>query len=306
MNKVLVFSNNISNYPELCAGAKMLGKDTIAFYIGSKADAETIAGYANKVYFIETEDGMMSEDFFETFRTTSIIEKPDLIMISATKTGKYMAARLAASMETSVLTDLSNLEVEGSAVKGTQMYYGGSAVKTVNSIGTAVVTVGAGVFEPLNSGSQGSVEEVAYIHGKGGIVRKEVRDKGGETVNLAAAKRVVGVGRGFANKEDIVLAEELAVSFDAEVGCTRPIAEGEGWMDTARYIGVSGVILKPDIYFAVGVSGQIQHTIGINSAKTIIAINKDKNAPVFKNCDYGIVGDLYKIVPALTELIKNS
>ena len=304
MNKVLVFSNNILSYPELCAGAKELGNETIAFVAGSKTDAEKIAGYAHKVCYTEV-DNKMAEDLFDTLAAKVLKELPDLIMLSATKTGKYLAARLAAQIGTSVLTDLSNMEVEGSTVKGTQMYYGGSAVKTVKSIGTAVVTVGAGVFDALDPDLQGVVEEEPYIQGQGGIIRKEIREKGGETVNLAAAKRVVGVGRGIANKEDIAIVEELASSIDAEVGCTRPIAEGEGWMDTARYIGVSGVMLKPDIYLAVGLSGQIQHTIGVNSAKLIIAVNKDKNAPIFKNCDYGIVGDLYEIVPALTNMFNH-
>lgn len=85
---------------------------------------------------------------------------------------------------------------------------------------------------------------------------------------------------------------------------TRPIAEGEGWMSRERYIGVSGAMLKPELFIALGVSGQVQHMVGVTGARTIIAINKDKNAPVFRYADYGIVGDLYEVVPQLVELLK--
>ena len=113
------------------------------------------------------------------------------------------------------------------------------------------------------------------------------------------AKKVITVGRGFSKKEDLVLAESLAQALDAEIGCTRPIAEGEGWMPHERYIGISGVMLKADLYVALGVSGQIQHMVGANGSKIIIAVNKDKNAPVFKSADVGIVGDINKVIPAL-------
>lgn len=104
-------------------------------------------------------------------------------------------------------------------------------------------------------------------------------------------------------QEDLEMVYAFAAKLGAEVGCSRPIAQGENWMAISRYIGVSGVMLKPDIYVALGISGQVQHTVGVRDAKIIIAVNKDKNAPIFKQCDYGIVGDIYKVVPALTELL---
>ena len=132
----------------------------------------------------------------------------------------------------------------------------------------------------------------------------EHRPKQGEVVNLGAAKRVIGVGRGFAAEEDLKMAEELASLMGAEMACSRPIAEGEKWMSKERYIGVSGVVLKPDVYVAVGISGQIQHMVGVNQAKTLVAINKDKNAPIFKQVDIGIVGDIYTVLPKIVEKMK--
>ena len=97
--------------------------------------------------------------------------------------------------------------------------------------------------------------------------------------------------------------EALAQKMGAELACSRPIAEGEKWMPKNRYPGVSGVVVKPEVYVACGISGQVQHMVGVNEARVIIAVNKDKNAPIFKHCDYGIVGDLNKVVPALTQLL---
>jgi electron transfer flavoprotein alpha subunit len=113
----------------------------------------------------------------------------------------------------------------------------------------------------------------------------------------------VGVGRGVAKKEDLTLGEGLAEALGAELGCTRGIGD-YGWLSEERVIGLSGAKTKPDLYVAVGVSGQIQHTVGISSAKLIVAINKDKNAPIFRLADYGIIGDLYQVVPALIERLK--
>ncbi|MGE4268413.1 MAG: electron transfer flavoprotein subunit alpha/FixB family protein [Deferribacterales bacterium] len=298
--KILVISDKMANFSELCGGAKALGGDAVAFAVCGKDEAVAIP--AGKVYCAEAGRDKLFEDSFASVKEVVLKENPEAVLISATKRGKYLAARLAAALGTSALTDLSNITVEGGCVKGTQMYYGGAALRTLKSKGTAVVTAGAGSFEPV-SGNAGEVVD-APVCEAGKIVRKEIRRKEVQSVNLAAAKIVVGVGRGFAKKEDIALADALAAAVGGEVGCSRPIAEGEKWMDVARYIGVSGVTLKPDVYFAVGISGQIQHTIGIGSAKTVIAINKDKNAPIFKVCDYGIVGDLYKILPALTDMIK--
>ena len=129
----------------------------------------------------------------------------------------------------------------------------------------------------------------------------ETRAKGGESVDLGTAKRVVGVGRGFAAEADLELARALAVRLGAELACSRPIAEGVNWMPTERYLGVSGATIKPDLYVAIGISGQVQHLVGVNNAKVIVAINKDKNAPVFAHADFGVVGDLYQVLPELTK-----
>lgn len=107
-------------------------------------------------------------------------------------------------------------------------------------------------------------------------------------------------GRGFGSEEDLQLARDLAAKLGAELACSRPLAEGVDWFPREAYVGVSGAVVSPKVYVAVGISGQMQHMVGCNGADVIVAVNKDKNAPVFKACDYGFVGDLKTVLPALT------
>jgi electron transfer flavoprotein alpha subunit len=179
-----------------------------------------------------------------------------------------------------------------------RMAYGGLAVATEEISGVAVLVVGPGVL-PAQDAATGPAEAVAVAADSAGLRLIETRPKAGESVNLSAAKRVVGVGRGFAAEADLDLARVLAGKLGAELACSRPIAEGVNWLPTERYIGVSGATLRPELYLAVGISGQIQHLVGVNKAKVMVAINKDKNAPIFKQVDFGIVGDLYQVLPAL-------
>jgi electron transfer flavoprotein alpha subunit len=124
--------------------------------------------------------------------------------------------------------------------------------------------------------------------------------------DLTRAARIVAVGGGLRAAEDLALIEALAAALDAEVGCTRPVAEGLGWLPRDRYIGVSGAHVAPELYVAVGISGQLQHMAGCRDAGTVVAINTDPQAPIMAQADYAVVGDLYAVVPALTRALTES
>ena len=126
-----------------------------------------------------------------------------------------------------------------------------------------------------------------------------------EGVDISAATKLVSVGRGFRKQEDLKLAEELAASLKAELACTRGVAEDEHWLPIARYVGISGQTVKPELYLAAGLSGQVQHMVGCRESKVIVAVNNDERAPIFEAADYGIVGDLYEVLPLLTAALKN-
>ena len=150
----------------------------------------------------------------------------------------------------------------------------------------------------------GEIQPIDWIEPAWQAKLIERRSRGGGSVNLAAAKRVVCPGRGVAQQEDLSMIEELAQALSAEMACTRPLAEGLGWLPRERYIGISGAMIKPDLYLGIGVSGQAQHTIGMSESRVVVAINKDRNAPLVTQSDYAIEGDLYQVVPALIRALK--
>ncbi|MFH1921013.1 MAG: electron transfer flavoprotein subunit alpha/FixB family protein, partial [Planctomycetota bacterium] len=131
----------------------------------------------------------------------------------------------------------------------------------------------------------------------------ERRSKAGEDVNLEEAEVVVAIGRGLRSKEDLSIVEALARALRGELGCSRSLSSEHGWLSEERMIGISGKECSPRLLVSVGLSGQIQHTVGIRGSKIIVAINKDRSAPIFEIADYGIVGDLYEVVPKLVEML---
>ncbi|NLI91291.1 MAG: electron transfer flavoprotein subunit alpha [Peptococcaceae bacterium] len=311
VTKVWVFAEKNTALAQLCAGGRQLGEEVSALVLGTKEEAEKAVSYgADKVYWLgSSKQDKMLEDYTATICELLKKESPNLLMMQASKRGKHVAGRLAANIGTSVIVDAAGIEIAGGMIQVKHMVYGGAAFRVERALGkTTITTVGPGLFNalPEDNSRQGSVVEVDFVEPAGSVKCLERKSKKGAEVNLSAAKRVVGIGRGIASQEDIKIVEEFAGLIGAEVGCSRPIAEGVNWMPKERYIGVSGAMLKPEVYIAIGISGQVQHMVGVNQAKVIIAVNKDKGAPIFQHTDYGIIGDLYKVLPALKELIKTN
>jgi len=190
----------------------------------------------------------------------------------------------------------------------TRTIFGGIAVETVVVAGPVALVLDGGPVPTADAadgaaaGSAAPVTEVAAI--PLGMTVVETNASAFDEVDLGAADRVVGIGRGLKAQGDLAMIEALAGASKAEVGCSRPVAEGLNWLGKDRYIGVSGQHIAPDLYFAIGISGQLQHMVGVRGATTIVAINSDENALVFEDADYCLVGDLYQIVPALTEALR--
>ena len=309
VDEVFVLAEKPQVLAELCAGGHQFGKKVSAVIIGPRDEAENaLCLGADHVYWLsQPGPSVMMEDYVSTLADLTAAKKPGLFLISSTKRCKLMAGRLAARLGTAVMSDVLELTAAGDHLEAKRMVYGGAAVRTEKSAtDLTIATVGAGLFAAASSShdSQGVIEEIPFIAPAQKITRIEKRDKGEVSVNLAVAKRVIAVGRGLASQEDLKMIEELAGLIGAEVGCTRPLTESVNWLPRERYIGVSGVMFKPELYIGIGISGQVQHMVGINQARTIIAINSDKAAPIFNQTDYGIAGDLYKVVPALINKIK--
>ena len=309
VKNVWIITDDQNSVAELCAGGRQLGEQVSVVLFGGQQEAEEAIKFGADQVFLYEQSGTsgMIESNSKAIAELLRAEQANLVMVNTSTSGKLIAGKIASQLGTSVLSNISGFAVEDGSVVVKHMVYGGAAIRTEKALSEAVVvTVGSGVFEAAakDESRQGKITELNANVDNTGIRVVEVRPKQGEVVNLGSAKRVVGVGRGFASKEDLKMAEDLAALVGAEMACSRPIAEGEKWMSKERYIGVSGVVLKPDVYISIGISGQIQHMVGVNQAKTLVAINKDKNAPVFKQADIGLVGDIYTVLPQIIGKVK--
>lgn len=232
--------------------------------------------------------------------------KPEIILLGCTKLGKELAARLAMKLETGCIPDCIELKIdENRQVLMKRLVYGGNAVATlVCRTKPVIVSVPQRVFEKPQAKEERTGQivrlEVKIEEPKTQIV--EVKPVEAEKLAIEEAKVVVGGGRGVNRKEDFKILEELANTLGGQIANSRPLAEDRKWF--SEWIGLSGRKIKPLLYIGCGVSGMIQHVAGIRDSKVIVAINKDPEAPIFEVADYIVVGDLYQIVPALTEAFR--
>ena len=225
----------------------------------------------------------------------------DLFLVGATAQGRDLAARVAAYLDCAMASDVSSVDIAGDGVVVTRNLYGGTVVEEVALPFPAVLTVPAGVGEPASG--EAPVEAVAVERdNRVELVDEQPIQKTG--INLKEATVVLGVGMGFKQKDDLALAEEVAEAMGAGIGCSRALVEERHWLAPEQYIGLSGLSITPDLYIAVGISGQVQHVAGIRGAKVIAAINADTNAPIFNAADYAIIGDLYEVLPQLAKAVR--
>lgn len=290
--KACVIAENAGAAAQLCAGARALADEVVLIAPG----VEPATGIADKVVHIDVPHGAALDDAYLSVNAVVDAEGASLVLVEPTRRCKVLAGRLAAHRGTATITDV--IEFDGEVA--TTMYFGGVGQRKSKPAGDiAVYTVGAGVFDAAEARGTDVVEEAPFQAPERGVRVTGTKDLPASDVDLVAADVVVAGGRGFAEEADLGLMRDLAAKLGGECGCSRPLAEGVDWMPREAYIGVSGVMLAPKVYVGVGISGQMQHMVGVNRAGTLFAINKDKNAPIFKQCDFGLVGDLKTILPTL-------
>jgi electron transfer flavoprotein alpha subunit len=232
------------------------------------------------------------------------------VVFAATAQGRDLAPRVAARLGAALASDVTGIAVAGDALTVTHPVYSGKALATLAIAGQApaVISVRPSTFVVVEDGADAAVEMIPPVGdpSTGRIVVTELRTGGGAKLDVAEAPIVVSGGRGLKAPENFKIVEELAAAFgNAAVGASRAVVDA-GWRGHGDQVGQTGKTVSPSLYVAVGVSGAIQHLAGMRTAKTIVAINKDKDAPIFKIADYGIVGDLFEIVPALTAAVREA
>ncbi len=235
---------------------------------------------------------------------------PSLVLFPHTYQVRDFAPKLATRFGQVLISDTIGFKIESGAPVFARQLFQGKLNADVRAGGPAphFASVQAGAFraDQLQDGSA-QVDNFAPDLSAGTIRAKPLDPfrESARAVDLTAAEIIVSVGRGIKEKDNIPIVEELAKALGAELAASRPICDS-GWLPMERQVGSSGQTVSPKVYLAVGISGAIQHLVGMKGAKTIVAINKDANAPIFEVADYGIVGDLFEVVPALVEEVKKA
>lgn len=223
--------------------------------------------------------------------------------------GRDLAPRVAAKLGVGIVTDVTGVELSGDALTVKHPMNIGKVIATVSMQGSpAVVSLRPNTFTPSANPKTGRVENVEPVGDPGAsrVTVKEMVSGARGKLDLAEAPVIVAGGRGLKAAENFKLVEELADAFgNAAVGATRAVTD-DGWRPHSDQIGQTGRLVSPDLYIAVGISGAVQHLAGMRTSRTIVAINKDKEAPIFKVADYGIVGDVFEVVPALTAAVREA
>ena len=282
--------------------ARSLGGQVAAVVAGSRPVAETVAASGvDKVVWCGALGEAPAEANAPAVADIIAADPPRVVLSGRNPGERVLLGAAAARLRAAVLTGARSVSADGAGVIVVNAVFGDIADETVAVSGpVALLLDGGGV--PSAGGGSAPIEEVAATPLAMKVI--ETKTSGFDEADLNAAPRVIGVGRGLKAKEDLVMIEALARAAKAEIACSRPVAEGLNWMGKDRYIGSSGAHIAPQLYFAVGISGQLQHMVGVRGAETIVAINSDPNAAVFRETDYGLVGDLYRLVPAITAALK--
>ncbi|MCX6072355.1 MAG: electron transfer flavoprotein subunit alpha/FixB family protein [Chloroflexi bacterium] len=316
MSSTLVYSEREAVRLELLAGAREIARArqlSVAVALlgpGSAERAEVYFAHGAEQVFV-AEDSMLGEQqtdaCAQALAQIATQAEADLVLIGSTRRGRALAPRLAQKMEAGSVTEALGLAVHEGRLLVRRYSLGGNTVREVAITSPkAVIAVVPGTFEVAQADAKvdGAVVRVpmALTASRARVVEHKKKQVG--AANIEQAERVVCIGRGVEKREDLQIIEALVKALEGELAGTRPLAYEFGWIPEDRMIGISGKAVRPQLYVAVGLSGQIQHAASIRGSKVILVINKDKSAPIFAMADYGIVGDLYEVVPRLTQALQ--
>ncbi|WP_078545227.1 electron transfer flavoprotein subunit alpha/FixB family protein [Litchfieldia alkalitelluris] len=298
---------------EVIAAAKTVaeGGEVVAVLLGEEVSslAEQLFHYgADRVRVVESTQlkAYTPDGYSQGFLAVLNEENPEGVILGHTALGKDLAPKLAAKLQSGLISDVTNIESAGGNVVFTRPIYSGKAFeKKIVTDGLIFATIRPNNIEPLEADTAraGEVSSVSVDIKDLRTIVKEVVRKASEGVDLSEAKVVIAGGRGVKSEDGFEPLKELATVLGGAVGASRGACDAD-YCDYSLQIGQTGKVVTPDLYIACGISGAIQHLAGMSNSKVIVAINKDPEANIFKVADYGIVGDLFEVVPLLTEEFK--
>ena len=283
--------------------AKLLGTEVVAISLGEVSNDELTKlgnyGVSKVVSCCAIEKG-------DSQAATNAIAKTandsSVLIFSNTNTAKMIAPRLSAKLKAGIVSNVITLSESASPLKVKRQAFSSKAIElaTVNTA-TAILAIAPNSFKLIETGGNCTIEE--DLTNEKGAITIEGKETASGKISISEAEIVVSAGRGLKGPENWGIIEELAELLGAATACSKPVSD-IGWRPHGEHVGQTGKAVAADLYFAIGISGAIQHLAGINSSKVIVAINTDPEAPFFKAADYGIVGDAFEVVPKLIEEIK--
>ena len=295
---------------ELLSKARAIGAQTAVLAIGSNIEslADDLANAGSDTQYIA--DDASLELFSAGPYTSCVVDAANqsganLIWFGFSESGKAMAPRVAARLEAACATEITDIVLDGDQIEIMRPAIANKIMQKIKiNTDRLVAVVRAGAFEadPGITGTLNIIKLSPPAADLKTVIKELISDAGGE-IDLADADIVISVGRGAKDQAGIDLVKELAQDLGAGFGSSRAMVDG-GFMAHNKQVGQTGKIVAPTLYMAIGISGAIQHLAGMNGSKTILAVNKDPEAPIFNVADYGIVGDLFEVVPILREEIK--
>ena len=295
---------------ELMAKARQLG-DVYAVALGSgaKAAAAVLGKHGAKAAHVNEDsafDDYIAEPATDALASLYAKEKPDLILFGFTSDSREVAGRLAARLGVGLISNANDVTAKDGGFVAKVPYFGGAKVASMKANAKpAIVLVRPKSFEASETGGAAEVKQLDVAipaESKRAHITERVAEAS-EKVKLEDARVVISGGRGMGGPQNFPLLEDLAAALGGAVGASRAVVDA-GWVPYSMQVGQTGKSVRPGVYIAVGISGAMQHTVGMKTSKVIIAINKDAEAPIMKMADLGVVGDALKIVPALTAAVK--
>ena len=290
----------------MVAAARGLGGSVTAAAVGSRALADAVAATGpDTVKWFATDDVLPPEALAARVADEIAAASPRVVLSLGNPAARVLLAVAAARLGAAVLSSVPRLTTQVVTFVITRPAVEDKVVETLEVAGAL-----AGVFDGEDVEQEApvtaTVTEVAGAAESPLLQIVETTITAGESAGLLQADRVIGAGLGIRRKDDLAMVEDLASSAHAEIACSLPLCDDMRWYDASHVVGTSSSQISPDLYIAVGISGQPQHMSGVRNAKVVVAINNDPDATIFKKCDYGILGDLYQIVPALTAALKET
>jgi electron transfer flavoprotein alpha subunit len=290
-----------------------LGGKLSAVLIGSgvTGSADAIKAYGADIVYLADDPSLeqyVNAAYADLVAKAARQAEPKVIILPATVMGKELGPMSAARLGCGLCSDITAVSVDGAALKMCKPIYAGKCFANFKSKHfPLMISIRPNVFAASQAESPGAGEVVGLDVGKSPADPLEVSlvESAAGELDVAEAAVIVSGGRGIKGPENFALIRELASGLGAAVGASRAVVDA-GWIEHKHQVGQTGKTVSPNLYIAVGISGAIQHLAGMSSSKLIVAINKDKDAPIFQHSDFGIVGDLFKVLPELTKAIKKA